>query len=74
MSGDGVGLVLNVEPRGQSRSRLTTTADDFGQTDVTLMAGVLGTEDGFEVIQQASRRRTLVYSQARPKPRRTPEV
>ena len=46
------------------------TANDFGQTRVTLAAGALGTEDGMAVVAMAADRRALAYSTKRNKPRR----
>lgn len=69
MSDDGIGHVFAVAAKPRSRVEIRSTASDFGQTRITLNAGVLGTVDGAEVIRRASDVRTLTYSLTRPKRR-----
>lgn len=59
------GQVLDVKPKDQSRHELTVTTEDYGRTRVTLMAGVLGTEDGLEVVDRASHLRNSVFVEVR---------
>jgi len=70
VSADGVGLVFDIQPRPGSRREVRMTANDFGQTRVTLAAGALGTEDGMAVVAMAADRRALAYSTKRNRPRR----
>lgn len=48
------GQVLGIEDKPESRRELTVSTPDYGRTRITLMAGVLGTAEGFEVVDRAS--------------------
>lgn len=74
MSADGIGLVLDIQDRPASRRELTVTANDFGQTKLTLAAGVIGTHDAQEVIRQAADRATLAMTPRRRKLRPGQEI
>lgn len=71
MSSDGLGAVIKVRERPKSRRHLTVTASGFDQTNVTLAAGVMGTDEGIEVVRQAADREALAMAPRRNKPRRT---
>lgn len=67
---DGLGHVLKIVERPKSRRKVTATASDYGQEDVTLSAGLLGTSEGDAVIRLAMDRRARIYAKTAPKPRR----
>lgn len=70
MSDDGLGAVIKVRDRPKSRRHLTVTASGFDQTNVTLAAGVMGTDDGIAVVRQAADREMLAMAPRRNKPRK----
>ena len=59
------GQVLAVETKGQSRRELTVTTEAYGRTRITLMAGVLGSDDGLEVVDRASNLHASVFDEVR---------
>lgn len=71
MRDDGVGQIIRITERPKSRREVLATASGYGQTRVTLAAGVLGTPDGQAVIEAASDRQTLAYQRRRNRPRPT---
>lgn len=48
------GHVVDIQPKGNSRRELLVTTGLTGTTRITLMPGVLGTEDGQTVVALAS--------------------
>lgn len=59
------GITVGVRDASRSRRAVTVTTGVVGLTEVTLMPGVLGTEDGAEILARASDLRTLNYVEPR---------
>lgn len=59
------GHVLDVTVKPESKREVTVTTEDYGRTRITLMPGVLGTDDGAEVIDRASNLRQSTMSEVR---------
>lgn len=65
MTSPSTGLVVGVRDLDKSRRAITVTTGVVGLTEVTLMPGVLGTEDAAEVIRRASDLRSLNFTEVR---------
>lgn len=65
MSDPSRGIVVNVEDRPKSRREVTVTTGVVGLHRLTLMPGVLGSEDGARMIALASDLRTVVFDTPR---------
>lgn len=65
MSNRGEGYTLGVTDRPQSRRQVEVSTGYGTSTRVTLLPGVLGTDDGAEVLRRASDLQSLVYQEPR---------
>lgn len=65
MSSASRGIVLGVTPKSGSRREVEVSTGVAGTTRVTLMPGVLGTDDGAEVLARASDLRSVAYVETR---------
>ncbi len=59
------GQILDVSDVTNSRRALRVTTQDYGVTRVTLMPGVLGTDEGLAVVDRASDLERLVFDTPR---------
>lgn len=65
MSDPSSGIVVGVEDKSQSRREVTVTTGLVGLHRLTLMPGVLGTEDGARFIALASDLRAVAFDTPR---------
>lgn len=61
MTDPSIGIVIAVEGKPKSRREVTVTTGVTGLHRLTLMPGVLGSDDGARMIALASDLRTVVF-------------